>query len=262
MFAEIRKKYLEEPLLLPLTVGTVGHSLAQSATHRPQGFHQHHILMVTEGNGIFCAEGKTLCLSKGEGVFFRKEVPHSYWPEGGAFSTCWITFVGGEQLLNYYKVGNCLEFQATPELIRGQQALEAFCCGDSNPLTRSAEGYSWLVRWLYRCFNPTASVETRVRRFLENHFSEDLSLEQVAREVGMSRYALCHYYKKHCHTTVMEQLCAIRIAKAGQMLRLGSASVEEIGRLCGFQSPGYFAKIFKRETGRTPVEYRKGGGAF
>lgn len=257
MFVEIRERYLKEPLPLPLVVHTVGFSgPVQSTVRRPLGFASHHLLIVERGEGWFQLGEEVFSLSAGEGVLCRRGVSHAYGAEGDSFRTCWLTFLGGESVLDYYKIGSALRFEVSPAQITALAELETFCRGNSTPLTRSAAGYTWLTDWLHRCFSPSASVEIRVRRYLEAHFAEDLSLEEIADQVELSRYALCHYYKTHCNTTVMDQLRKIRIAKAKQMLRLSSTSVEEIGYSCGFQSPGYFAKIFKEETGCTPREYR------
>ena len=63
-------------------------------------------------------------------------------------------------------------------------------------------------------------------------------------------------YKKEHGITVMDDLNRIRIAKAKRFLRYGSASVAEVGKQCGFDSPSYFGKCFKEATGYTPTEYR------
>ena len=57
----------------------------------------------------------------------------------------------------------------------------------------------------------------------------------------------------------MNTLKRIRIEKAKKMLENKVILVEQIAALCGFESPSYFIKIFKKETGLTPLEYRKAG---
>lgn len=256
MFAEIRKKYLEQPPPFPFVVVTVGKNEFQRAMDRPCGYGHHHVLMVEEGEGIFCVGGKTLHILAGEGVFCRAGVPHSYAPKGQSFRTCWVTFGGGEGVLDYYHIGDYFHFHADPLLLLSVEKLEKTCAGNSTVLNRSAAGYTWFTEWLHGCFAPSAPINVQVRRYLEAHFDEPLTLEDIAEKVHMSRYALCHYYKGVCSTTVMEQLRSIRIEKAKQLLRLSNATVDEIGKSCGFESPSYFGKIFRQETGYSPREYR------
>lgn len=256
MFAEIRKKYLQQPLQLPFVVSTVGECFFQAPVYRPQGFFHHHVLMVTEGEGSFRLGEETFRVSAGDGVFCRAGVPHAYQAVGDRFRTLWVTFLGGESVLGYYHIGDSLRFRATPALNSATLSLYHFCTGNSTVLTRSAAGYTWLTDWLNDCFAPSAPVTEQVRRFLEAHFSEQLTLDQIAQAVHMSRYALCHHYKENCGTTVMEQLRKVRIAKAKQLLQFSAASVEEIGQSCGFESPSYFSKLFRQETGLSPREYR------
>ncbi len=257
MFVEIRKKYLEYPLLLPFVVATVGENSFQNKTARPQGYSYHHVLMVQEGEGLFSMGGETFKLSAGEGVFCRAGVPHAYRAAGKVFRTCWVTFCGGEGVLDYYQVGNYFRFSADPLLLLSVENLEKVCEGNSTVLSRSAAGYTWFTEWLHGCFAPSAPISVQVRRYLEAHFAEPLTLESIAETVHISRYALCHHYKEVCGTTVMEQLRKIRIEKAKQLLRLSNAPIEEIGKNCGFESPSYFGKLFRQETGCSPREYRK-----
>lgn len=256
MFAEIRKKYLQLPLLLPFVVHTVGNGQNQNAVNRPEGSHCHHLLMVAEGEGIFSVGGERFTLSAGEGIFCRSGVPHAYRPCGEIFRTCWVTFLGAESVLDYYGIKDYFYFKADSLLFGSTKNLEQFCMGNSTVLTRSAAGYSWFTDWLHGCFAPSAPITVQVRRYLEVHFAEPLTLDQIAEAVHMSRYALCHHYKEVCGITVMEQLRKIRIEKAKQMLRLSNTSVEEIGKNCGFESASYFGLLFRKETGHTPKEYR------
>lgn len=256
MFVEIRKKYMKQPIPLPFVVCTVGESPFQSAVTRPEGFHHHHVLLVAEGEGLFTLGGQTHSLSAGEGFFCRSEVPHAYRAVGDQFRTLWVTFLGAESVLDYYQIGDGFKFDAAPGLLSATRALHNLCSGSSTVLTRSAAGYTWLIDWLHECFAPSAPIPVQVQRYLETHFAEPLTLDQIAGAVHMNRYALCHHYKESCGTTVMEQLRQIRLAKARQMLRFDTASVETISKNCGFESPSYFSKLFRQETGRSPREYR------
>ena len=256
MFAEIRKKYLSQPLPLPFVVTTAGENTSQGAIDRPSGYPHHHLLLVVKGEGHFTIESDSFTLSAGQGVLCRGGVPHSYAAAEGEFHTLWVTFLGAESVLDYYHIGRYFRFDAPAKLYDSSRELYEFCSGSSTVLTRSAAGYQWLVDWLHDIFAPSAPLTVQVRLYLEAHFAEDLTLDQIAAAVHMSRYCLCHYYKSACGITVMEHLKQIRIAKAKQLLRYGTASMEEVGRSCGFENPSYFSKIFRSETGRSPREYR------
>lgn len=255
MFAEIRKKYLKEPPLFPFIVTTAGETTAEKSQLRPLGFPEHHFLIVTNGSGYFEVEGKRFMLSAGQGFFMRKGVPHRYDPKE-RLSTLWVTFLGGDSILDHYGIEQSFIFDAPAILQRSTKALIDFCGGSSTVLTRSAAGYSWLNEWLHDHFSPQAPIEVQVRRYLESHFPEELTLEQIASAVHMSRYSLCHYYQERGRGTVMDQLKKIRIEKACRMLRFSGASLEQIGKDCGIASPSYFAKLFKEQMGCSPREYR------
>lgn len=257
MFAEINKKYTSLPALLPFVVCTVGETRRQSPITREAGYPLHHLIIVTGGDGVFRTDSGEFPVREGDGVFSRAGVPHAYRSSGDVFSTMWLTFVGGESVLDHYGVQDTLRFEAPPHLCASLRALEKFCGGNSTVLTRSSAGYAWLIDWLEGCFAPLTPIPAQVRRFLEANFSLPITLDDVADAVHMSRYALCHYYKQHCGHTVMEELRSIRIAKAKELLRLESESVAAAARRCGFDSPGYFGKIFRLETGCTPKEWAR-----
>ncbi len=124
-------------------------------------------------------------------------------------------------------------------------------------VSRSAAGYSWLCSVLEEIFQPTIPVENKVRQFMENYYYKPLTLDDIALSVNMNRYTLCRYYHAKCGIRLMDQLKKIRISKAKHYLRYSSKPLEEIGRLCGFESPSYFGKKFREETMLSPREYRK-----
>ncbi len=256
MFVEIRKKYTKNPTPLPFVVCTAGQLSFQNAIDRPYGIKFNHLLLVTDGEGVFSVGDEVFSLSAGEGIFMRPNIAHTYKSAGDSFSTLWITFLGAESVLDYYKIPEYLRFDSSAALVSSSRALYNFCMGNSTVFTRSAEGYSWLISWLHTLFAPSAPITVRVNRFLEANFSRPLTLDEIAEAAGMSRFTLCHYYKENCNTTVIAELKKIRIAKAKEMLRHSSDSVESISQNCGFDSPSYFGKLFKSETGVSPLQWR------
>ena len=257
MFVEINQKYLTPEPPLPFVVCTVGQTTHQGAIVRPEGCPYHHVIWVLEGEGLFSYKGTAFTLSAGEGVFCRRGVPHRYHSGDGPFDTAWFTFLGAEAVLDYYHIGNAFRFTASPPMQAACEELRIFCEGNSTMISRSAAGYSWLTAWLEDWFAPSVPAAVRVRRYLEAHFSEPLTLEQIAAQVRMGKYALCRYYKENQGISVMEQLKRIRLAKARQLLRCSTCNIEEIGWMCGYESPSYFGKLFREATGQSPREYRR-----
>jgi len=97
------------------------------------------------------------------------------------------------------------------------------------------------------------AVVRRAMTYIEQHFSEHLTIEDVAAAVNVSRHHLCHVFKAFTGTTPAHYWQAIRCDAARQMLRRGS-SVAEAAEACGFSSYPYFAKVYKGRFGINPGE--------
>ncbi|ANS74669.1 hypothetical protein AWM70_08780 [Paenibacillus yonginensis] len=64
-------------------------------------------------------------------------------------------------------------------------------------------------------------------------------------------------FNKYIGQTPNTYLMRYRIAKSREMLVESTRTICEIAMTCGFQSPSYFAYVFRKETGLTPQDYRK-----
>ena len=257
MFVEIRKEYLnKDRLLLPFVICAFGRNQAQNAIKRDEGFVFHHALWIESGKGQVSMGGSTFTLSEGEGFFCAQGVPHSYEGIDGPFNTIWITFLCDDGLMEQLKLEKWFTFKVTPLLKSFVHDFEMLFTGNSTVFNRSAAGYGWLVDWAAELREPLISTAAAVRRFLENRFQDPITLEDVGNHVKMDKYALCRYYKSECGISVMEQLKNIRLAKAKQFLRYSNYTVSEIGRMCGYESPSYFGKLFREQNGRSPKEYQ------
>ncbi len=252
MFAEINKEAMNT---LPFSIHTLGESKKQAAISRPHGFDHHHLIWVTDGSGIFDVNGNVFTLEKGEGLFMRNGIPHNYGGDG--ISTMWFTFTLNDSVLDYMGVGDYLIFSAPDNLSSEVLQLMAFANGNSNPLTRSAAGYSFITDFFTKVLSSKISVSDKVLDILERRYSEALSLDDIADELGTDRYSLCRVFKSEKDSTVMDELFKIRISKVKRFLKMSDDNVADIGMMCGFENPCYFIKRFREAVGCTPAQYRK-----
>ena len=96
-----------------------------------------------------------------------------------------------------------------------------------------------------------------VNSYIEDHFSEDLSLERISSEFYISKFYLTREYKKIYGKTIFQHIINRRINYGKQLLRFSDKSVEEIAHLCGFNDQSYFARQFKKSENLTCFSYRK-----
>lgn len=252
IFAEIDKKAFD---LLPFVLNTVGEDEHQPPIFLPCGSIYHEFIWVTAGRADFTVRAEKFSLSAGEGVFMRAGVPHSY--RGDPLSTAWCTFVGGEGLLDYAGVGEYYRFAVPSFLSEDAAALYRLAVGDSTVISRADAGYHLVSELLLATVAAKTTPAARVRAYLEQHYAEPLTLDDIAAAIDSDRFALCRTYAKERGITVMEDLLRIRIEKAKRLLRFYSMPVGQVGRACGFSDASYFSLRFREICGCSPKEYRR-----
>lgn len=90
----------------------------------------------------------------------------------------------------------------------------------------------------------------------EEHFRDpDLSLAQIATEIGYNPKYLSHYFKKKMNVTYSEYLRSFRFKYAISLFELGISSVKNVALLSGFSDPLYFSSTFKKAIGISPKEF-------
>lgn len=91
---------------------------------------------------------------------------------------------------------------------------------------------------------------------IENRFTEELSLEYLANEAGISMYHLSREFKRYVGVPCSEYIMLKRINRAKELLRYTDASVEDIAYQCGFHYTSHFTSMFKKYEGNTPLKFR------
>ncbi|TCL65941.1 AraC family two component transcriptional regulator [Hydrogenispora ethanolica] len=96
----------------------------------------------------------------------------------------------------------------------------------------------------------------RAVAYLEEHFSKEISLEEVAEAIRISPFYLSKLFKKELGATFLDYLTALRIQQAKLILADPLSSVKDACFQVGYRDPNYFARVFKKSCGMTPTEYK------
>ena len=105
---------------------------------------------------------------------------------------------------------------------------------------------------------PRSSRECNlVRRYIDNHFKENLTLEQLAEMAHINKYHLAHTFQREFRTSPISYLIARRIQESRFLLRETDHSISQIAQILGFSSLSYFSQSFRRLEGISPNEYRR-----
>ena len=108
--------------------------------------------------------------------------------------------------------------------------------------------------------NPDSALGDKLKgilHYLNEHYTEELSLDRLSEQFFISKYYLSREFKKEFGTTIIQYILAKKITNAKELLRYSNDSIEEIAQLCGIGDASYFNKVFKKMEGCTASEYRK-----
>lgn len=105
------------------------------------------------------------------------------------------------------------------------------------------------------CRNEVHLVDNALR-FMEENFSEEMDVRDIAAAVHISYSHLARVFRKHTGETLGQRLTRIRLAQAHRLLVCTGSSIAAIARDVGFQSEHYFCTLFKQAYGTTPGSCR------
>ena len=101
------------------------------------------------------------------------------------------------------------------------------------------------------------SVVFKAKRWIEQHAQEGLRLEQVAAAASVSTRTLLRHFREVTGTTPLAYQQSLRIERAKQLLEVTAMPLHGVMEHCGYQDGSAFRRLFRRETGLTPSEYRE-----
>lgn len=98
---------------------------------------------------------------------------------------------------------------------------------------------------------------TTIRRYIDSHYKEPLTLDLLAEKANVNKYYLSHIYKEAYGISPISYMIACRIQEGKRLLADTDLSLSQISSILGFSSPSYFSQSFRKVEGISPVEYRK-----
>jgi len=97
----------------------------------------------------------------------------------------------------------------------------------------------------------------QITDWMKVHLAEDFDLQQLATRAGLSKFHFHRLFKRAVGEAPLRHHMNLRMHEAKRLLRETSQSVVAIGLEVGYSNPSHFARIFRRETGLSPSEYRR-----
>lgn len=93
--------------------------------------------------------------------------------------------------------------------------------------------------------------------YIREHYASPLTLSEVAQHFHFNPSYLSNYFATHNQEGFSEYLSRIRVEKACELLRREDTSIADIGSLVGYADQSYFTKVFRKQMGVSPSQYRK-----
>ena len=99
-------------------------------------------------------------------------------------------------------------------------------------------------------------IRENIEAYIREYYASEISMQDVARAMNYSEAYFCKLFKQCFKVNFSAWLNEFRVEKAKAMLLSTRLSIREVSLACGYTDANYFARVFKRVTGKTPSEYR------
>lgn len=101
------------------------------------------------------------------------------------------------------------------------------------------------------------SLAELICEYMKNNIYSNITLNEICTKFLFGKTQLCKIFRENTGQSPIEYYCALRISEAKKLIRENNLSVSQISDLLGYSSIHTFSRAFKKETGLSPVSYRK-----
>lgn len=103
-------------------------------------------------------------------------------------------------------------------------------------------------------WNHKMEIVKKAIGYIKNHFTQELTIDGICKEVGLSKYYMCRIFKEVTGQTVIEYINFLRCDYARSLLISGKYNVKESAEKCGIPNLSYFSKTYKRYMSKLPSQ--------
>ncbi len=260
----------------PLIVGSCGTYRLKNKnrlpTWRPRGRLDYQLLYVAAGKTVFYFDGEPREVTAGHMILFqpRQEQRYEYFVKDKP-QVYWVHFTGGnvKNILKRFNIP-----LDKPVFYSGTSAAYTHIFKEMiQELQICSVGYQEMLEmYLRQLFfhiqrnrlerKPIVNCQIHddielARRYFQDHYSEAISIEDYATKHGMSVSWFLKNFRQVTGSSPMQYILSLRINNAATLLETSDYNVTEISTIVGYDNPLYFSRIFKKQKGMSPSEYRK-----
>lgn len=252
---------------LPLYVHSIGIQHKQNELARPTGHPSNQLAYCLEGQGFIEVDHNRVTIKAGDVFFLKQNTPHTYGPTGSSFVIKWVIFDGAScqsflEALSFqsFFMWHIQDMRQIEE--KFQEIYERLLSQvDTFQYSVSAKMYELLLLMKEAMEQPSKSVVNRkskeMAEFIEANYHRDISLEDITKVVNRSVYHGCKLFKQEMQTTMLKYLEDTRIKHAKRLLLQDDyKTIERLAEQVGYRSGNYFCRVFKKNEGVTPMQFR------
>lgn len=252
--------------------------VARTATLPGAGFKSHthlfyHMFCVTKGVCPFVVAGKPMQLHEGQCLLIPERTRHCY-----TNTTCEtaeyleIKFALPASALDTQLRESGVQVTEHPlaeQLIRqilqeysrrgsaADAAAGAYLTAVLHLFSQDPGQMSQSQPFLYVDASRYSPLSQRVIRYLETHYSQNVSLDDLAQALEHNKSYLCVAFKKDTQLTIWDCLNMIRVRKAAELIFYSDHALSHVAELCGFPCVSTFNRAFAKYMGTTPGQCRR-----
>lgn len=151
--------------------------------------------------------------------------------------------------VNHPESPNLIDLVAGIKRTETLQQLGAYLAGSIRVLVKNRSGLR----------SPLSGSEFihKALTYIDEHYTEELTLQSVSDQVHISKNYFCLMFKKETGQNFIDYVISLRIARAKLLLLTTPLKIYEIAQEAGFHDVKYFSKLFKKLTDNSPVDYRE-----
>ena len=259
----------------PLVVGSCGtyrlKTRPKLPTYWQKGRRDYQILYVANGKTHFWFDGREEIVSTGHMVLYKPEKiqKYVYYLEDNP-EVFWIHFTGSDvkNILAYHGIsldehvfycGVLPDYKALFRKII--QELQLCRYGYEDYIASLFNDILLLVdRQQHEQKKATGNVQEQIERaaaYFNENYNTKISIDDYAESLHISTNWFIHNFKQYAGMSPAQYILSLRMVNAQNLLERTTYNIKEISEIVGYENPLYFSRVFKKEIGKSPAQYRK-----